>query len=232
MASMYEMLMQLPVFQGVSSDQMTHILEVTRFEFKTFREGEVICNSGDYCRGVTFLLSGRLKMVTPVFNNRMHITQVFEAPYTFSMHHLFGADLNAHSTLKAHSDRTGVMLLPKTDFLRLMHENEVPLINVMNMLCTRAQKQHRAIDFSGQNDPVLRLASWILAFTDKGARQVSVEATTRDWCEMLGLDEPAFWRCVAAMEGQHIIEAVNGRLKLLDRYALRRLVSAKTEQNQ
>lgn len=230
MSSMYDILMQLPVFQGISQPQMTHILEVSKFDFKTFRQGDTICNSGDYCPGVTFLLSGSVTLRTPVFNNRMVITQVFEAPYTFSLHHLFGADTAAHSTMTAHSYKAGVMLLPKQDLLRVLRENEIPLINVMNMLCTRAQKQHKAIDFSGENDPILRLASWILAFTERAAKEVVVEAATEEWCEMLNLDEASFWRCVAVLEGLHCVEAVRGQLKLLDRYALRNLVRTKSVQ--
>ena len=47
---------------------------------------------------------------------------------------------------------------------------------------------------------------------------------------MMQLDKPSFWRCVASMEGQHILETENGRLKLLDRYGLKSLVSNKTAQ--
>lgn len=227
---MYDVLKQLPVFQGISTDQMTRILEIIPFDFRTFRAGEVICTGGDPVPGATFLLSGNVTLETPVFNHRVTISQVFQAPYTFSLHHLFGAETKARSTMRAQSDRTGLMLLQKVDFLRVMQESEIALINVMNMLCTRAQKQHKAIDFSGVNDPVLRLASWILAFTERSAVEVWAEAEEKDWCEMLQLDVPSFWRCVATLEGHGVVESVNGRLKLLDRYGLRSLVNSKTVQ--
>ena len=57
---MYDLLMQLPMFQGVSVDQMTHILEVIPFDFRTYKVGEVILSGGDSCPGTTFLLSGRV----------------------------------------------------------------------------------------------------------------------------------------------------------------------------
>jgi len=228
--SMYDLLMQLPVFQGISTEQMTHILEVIPFDFRVFNKGDVICNGGDVVIGATFLLSGRVELETPIFNHRVKITQLFDAPYTFSLHHLFGADITARSTMRAAANKTGLMVLHKTDFLRIMHENEIALINVMNMLCTRAQKQHKAIDFSGVNDPVLKLSSWILAFTERSATEVCAEANEADWCDMLQLDSPAFWRCVATLEGQKVVESENGRLKLLDRYGLRSIVHNKTVQ--
>jgi len=229
-SSMYDVLKQLPVFQGISTDQMTRILEIIPFDFRSFNAGDVICTGGDHVPGATFLLSGQVMLETPIFNHRVTITQVFEAPYTFSLHHLFGAETAARSTMRAKNDRTGLMLVQKVDFLRIMQENEIALINVMNMLCTRAQKQHKAIDFSGVNDPVLRLASWILAFTERSAVEVWADAEECDWCEMLQLDKPSLWRCVAALEGHGVVESVNGRLKLLDRYGLRSLVNNKSVQ--
>ena len=228
MTTMYDQLMQLPLFQGLSNKQMTHILEVIPFEFRTFRQDEVISLRGMECRGVTFLLSGSIRVETPIFNQRVKITQVFETPYNFSLHHLFGADIRAHSTMYAASPKTGIMLLRKADFLRILNENEVTLINTLNMLCTRAQKQHKAIDFSGETDPILKLASWILAFTERSAKEATFVATEHDWSEMLQLDIPSFWRCVAVLEGQHMLESYGGTLKLLDRYALRTLVGTKT----
>lgn len=230
MSSMYDLLMQLPVFQGIGRDEMTHILEVIPFEFQSFKKGDVICRGGEPCLGVTFLLSGRLRLVTPIFNRRVSITQLFEGPHTFSLHHMFGADMTAHSTMIADADRTGVMILHKADFLRILQEHQIALVNALNMLCTRAQKQHKAIDFSGETDPVLRLSSWILAFTERAAVEAVFEAEESDWCDMLQLDKPAFWRCVATLEGQHLLESRRGRLKLLDRYGLRSFVRTKTAQ--
>ena len=84
MATMYDLLMQLPVFQGISVEHMTHILEVIPFDFRTHKVGEIILSGGDLCPGTTFLLSGRVRLETPVFNHRVKITQLFDAPYTFS----------------------------------------------------------------------------------------------------------------------------------------------------
>jgi len=230
MATMYDLLMQLPVFQGISVEQMTHILEVIPFDFRTYKDEDVIITGGDICPGTYFLLSGRVRLETPVFNHRVLITQMFDAPYTFSLHHLFGAETHVHSTMTSVTDKTGIMILKKKDFLRILRENEISLINTLNMLCTKAQKQHKAIDFSGENDPVLKLASWMLAFTERSAKEVVIEAKESDWCDMMQLDKPSFWRCVASMEGQRILESENGRLKLLDRYGLKSLVGSKTAQ--
>lgn len=227
---MYDLLMQLPLFQGIGTADLTHILEVIPFEFRTFKNGEVIIEGGDTIEGVTFLLSGSVRLHTPICNSRMNVEQVYEAPYTFSLHHLFGADTKACSMMITETDKAGIMLLRKGDFLRILQENKVALINAMNILSTRAQKQRRGVDFQGESDPVLRLMTWMLTFSDHAAVETTFDAEEEDWCDMLQIDKQTFWRCVAKLEGQHLLDTHGCRLKLLDRYALRTMLRNKTTQ--
>lgn len=228
--TMYELLMQLPVFQGISSVQLTSIIEKIPFSFSQFDAGQIIMNEGEECSAMTFVLSGTVRSITPTFGHKVHIQQDFEGPYTLPFYNLFGAETHVHDTLQAVT-RTGVMQLEKSNVLKVVQQNPILLINVMNMLCTNAQKQHKAMDFSGESDPVLRLASWMLAFTERNAGNIVIDAELSDWCDLLQVDETSFWRCVATLEGQHIIETDGKKLKLLDRYSLKTFIGHKTAQN-
>lgn len=228
--TMYELLMQLPVFQGISNEQLTTIIEKIPFSFNQYEPGEVIMNQGDDCSAMTFVLSGTVRTITPTFGHKVQIQQEFEGPYTLPFYNLFGAETHLHDMLIA-VNKVGIMELDKSNFLRVLQHNPILLINVMNMLCTHAQKQHKAMDFSGESDPVLRLASWMLAFTERKAENIIVDAATEDWCDLLQVDETSYWRCVASLEGQHIVEVEGTRLKLIDRYGLRTFVGRKTAQN-
>ena len=226
---MYELLMQLPVFQGVSTEQLTGIIEKIPFSFSQYEPGEMIMMKGEECSSMTFILSGTVRTETPTFGNKVKIFQEFEGPYTMPFYNLFGAETHLHDTLVAVS-RVGVMQLDKTNVLNVLQQNPILLINSMNMLCTNAQKQHKAMDFSGENDPVMRLASWMLAFTERKAQNITIEAETSDWCDLLQVDDSSFWRCVAVFEGQQIVEVEGKTIKLLDRYGLKSYIASKTAQ--
>lgn len=227
--TMYDVLMQLPVFLGISSTQFTEILEKIPFQFEQYENNEVILRSGELCENVTFVLSGTVRMTTPTFGERVHVIQDFQAPYTLPFYNLFGANTLLHDTVVS-MGHTGIMRLDKQNFLRVLQQNKILLVNVLNMLSTHAQKQHKAMDFSGESDPVLRLSSWMLALTERAATGITMRATAEDWCSMLQLDEQSFWRCVATLEGQKVVESERGSLKLLDRYGLRTFVGQKTAQ--
>ena len=224
---MYDLMLQLPLFQGISRDQLTAILEKTPFLFKRYRDGEVIRKAGAPCSSIIFVLSGEVRLLTPTFGGRMTIVQDFYAPHTMPFSNLFGAELTSRSTLYSIDRTTGVMMLDKPHFLRLMQQNTVLLVAVLNMLSTTAQKQLQALDFSSENDEVLRLASWLLAYTDRRSHRIFLDAKITDWCNMLHLDQAAFWRSVTALESTGSIEVANGKLKLLDRYGLHSFVVQK-----
>lgn len=227
MNKMYDLMLQLPIFQGLSYEQLTGIVEKIPFSFSKYAPLGKIHEAGDACDTVTFVLGGTVRQTTPTFGGRIHIIQDFEGPHTLSFYYLFGAETHYISDLVA-VENTGIMQVEKSQFLKMLQQNNIMLVNVMNMLSTHAQKQHVAMEFTGQDDPVLRLASWLLAFTDRKAARIVVEAAEDAWMSLLRLDANSFWRCVAILEGRGCVEMEKGNLKLTDRYALRRFVGEKT----
>ncbi len=227
MYSMYEILLQLPIFQGLSYAQLTEIIEKIPFSFSRFTPGQDIHGAGELCDKVMFVLSGTVRQTTPTYGGRIQIVQDFQGPYTLSFYNLFGAETHSISDLKALT-LVGLMQVEKVHFLQMLQHNRVMLVNVLNMLSTHAQKQHVAMEFTGQEDPILRLASWLLAFTDRKSATTAVIAQSDVWQSLLRLDETSFQRCVAVLEGRGCVEMEGTILKLIDRYALRRFVGEKT----
>ncbi|MBQ0056150.1 MAG: Crp/Fnr family transcriptional regulator [Bacteroidales bacterium] len=227
--SMYDKMLQLPIFMGLSNNQLTAIIEKIPFSFERFNAGDVILEAGRQCDSVTFILNGDVRLVTPTFAGRMFIAQDFSGPHTMPFYYMFGAETRHFSELRAVT-QAGVMQVEKMRFMEMLQLNDIMLLNVMNMLSTHAQKQHLAMDFSGESDPVLRLSSWMLAFTDRTATNILIEAREPDWCDMLQLSPSDFWRCVSMLENRGCLEVSEGKLKLTDRYALRRFVGEKSGQ--
>lgn len=222
----FDIFLQLPVFQGMSSEQLTAVLEKTPFEFKKYREGDIIVEHGDMCNHLIFVLNGTVQKRIPAFDGRIVISEEFQAPHTLPFYYLFGAQPTSPSRLVARGD-VGIMELDKHYFLLLLRENEIPLVNALNMLSTHAQKQHLAMDFIGKDDGLDRLSSWLLAYTDRHGQNIRIQASEDDWCQLLHVSSKDFWRYVAILEGKKIVEFEGQTLKLLDRYALRGIVNSK-----
>ena len=46
---MYENLLSLPYFQGMSKDDITRILDKVTFDFVKYNDGEIICHKNESC---------------------------------------------------------------------------------------------------------------------------------------------------------------------------------------
>lgn len=58
MDSMYDVLLQLPLFQGVSRAKISELIEKTKFHFLKYKSGEQIVSKGEECTHLKFLISG------------------------------------------------------------------------------------------------------------------------------------------------------------------------------
>ena len=71
MNSMYQQLMQLPLFQGVSAEKITALVEKLPFHFLKYRNGEQVFAAGDPCTHIKFIVSGQVRLETAFSNLRV-----------------------------------------------------------------------------------------------------------------------------------------------------------------
>ena len=92
MDSMYDVLLQLPIFQGVSRNKISELIEKMRFHFLKYPDGEKIVTSGEECNHLKFLISGEIKSELITQNEKMKISEKLQAPNVIAPEHLFGRD--------------------------------------------------------------------------------------------------------------------------------------------
>ena len=90
MNSMYEILMELPLFKGVSRYKLSEIVGTTKFHFLKYLADETVVNAGDPCTHIVFIISGKLRVTIANSNNRFKVSQTLEAPNVLSPEFLFG----------------------------------------------------------------------------------------------------------------------------------------------
>ena len=71
MNSMYEILMDLPLFQGVSHSKISELIEKIKFHFLKYLNGEQFIASGDVCSQLRFIISGKARI--EIFNRNKRI---------------------------------------------------------------------------------------------------------------------------------------------------------------
>lgn len=89
MNSMYQQLMQLPLFQGVSTDKITALVEKLPFHFLKYRNAEQVLEAGDPCTHIKFIVSGKVRVEIPFTHLKVSVLQTLASPHVLAAEYLF-----------------------------------------------------------------------------------------------------------------------------------------------
>lgn len=132
----------LPLFQGMSRDDLEHVASHTPFFFARYNKNKPLIQDGDACQRLHFLIRGSLVATHYSDNHTYSLSETVNAPEVLQIEHLFG--LHQHYS-RSFFTRTDCMLvsLDKADVVRLADEYLIFRLNLLNMLSTRCQRVAR-----------------------------------------------------------------------------------------
>lgn len=141
---MYESLLRLPYFQGMSKDEITSILDKVAFDFQKPSDGEVICQEGERCNKFIILTNGEVLSTAVAPDGTYSLTEEIEAPYAIEPYSLFGKDTTFKRRYTAKGNCT-ILVIDKQYLFSEFTKYEIFTINFLNLISRRAQIQSYAI---------------------------------------------------------------------------------------
>ncbi|WP_321332823.1 Crp/Fnr family transcriptional regulator [uncultured Bacteroides sp.] len=138
METMYDTLLQLPLFQGLCHEDFTNILEKVKLHFTKHRMGETIVNSGEVCDKLIFLLKGEIMSLSSPEECNFTYTEYFEAPYLIEAYSLFGMRVHYTSSYVARTE-VQTISISKSFVLSELFKYDIFRLNYMNIISNRAQ---------------------------------------------------------------------------------------------
>ena len=117
--SMYENLMTLPIFKGVSYSRLSEIVGNTRLAFLKYLPGESMLDAGQPCTHIKFVISGHVRMTIRNDSDRVRVSQTLSAPAVISPDFLFGRNTQYPATATA-IDTVSIMQIEKKDLIPLL----------------------------------------------------------------------------------------------------------------
>ncbi len=87
---MYESLLKLPYFQGMSKDELTSILDKVKFDFSRHTDGEPILSYNQNCDNFVILIQGKVESERHITEKNYTLYETLEAPYAIEPGSLFG----------------------------------------------------------------------------------------------------------------------------------------------
>lgn len=134
------MIMNLPLFKGLSHEQVSAFLEKTHVDFKKYENGDTIVDYSDRVGTIKCVISGKVSVLHRLGRNgSLRVVEVLEAGNVIGADRLFGMDTEYGSMIKAMGD-VSVMEFSKEQYFGLLTTGNIFLLNYLNYLSLRAQK--------------------------------------------------------------------------------------------
>jgi CRP-like cAMP-binding protein len=204
MENIFDKLLHLPLFQGVSQERLQETVEKVPFHFLKFRKGEKILSCGDECTHVRFIVSGRVNLEYESKVLKFKISHELEAPEVIAPDYLFGLDTSYPFNVKA-IDNCGILQLAKQDYVAMLRTDNVFLFNILNYLSRNSQVRKSQLLNLGNASVQERLVMLVSAFTSQRSQNITMTFRQRDLCRLLGARRPALVSAISALKDNGLI---------------------------
>ncbi len=215
MNSMYQQLMQLPLFQGVSAEKITALVEKLPFHFLKYRNGEQVCAVGDTCTHIKFVVSGQVRLETPFNALRVVMLQTVSNPHVLAPEYLFGKNTTYPYTVIS-DGACGILQLRKSDYIKMINSDKVFLFNILNYLSSGSQRYMTSPLNIKDGSVAERLASIVETLAMPGAMDVSFRYKQKDLCALLGTQRTTLVAMLNRLSDQDILDYDSSEMKILD----------------
>lgn len=170
MNTMYNILLELPFFQGLCHEDITSILEKITLDFKDFNENQLIAQKGSEANQLIFVMDGRIKKESSTLNGKLTMEEIIRPPYVIEPQALFGWNTTFFSNYNTHSP-VKLLIISKKALRNELFNYEVFKLNFLNYICYQNQKlNQQQWDLENQNIEE-RLLSVFWSLSDRNSLQ-------------------------------------------------------------
>jgi CRP-like cAMP-binding protein len=215
----YSLLSNSPLFKGIYPDEIEKILQNIPHNVKKFHSGSVICLSGEDINSLMIVISGVVKGEMVDYSGRVIKIEDIPAPGALAPAFIFG-NRNSFPVNVIAVSSAELLLIGKTDFLKLLMINDIILVNFLDIISNRSQFLSEKIKFLNFKTIKGKLAHFILQKAGSDQSFVKLGMTQNDLAEFFGVARPSVARALRELEEGGFIEAKGKNIKIINKEGL------------
>ena len=136
---MYDTLLSLPLFQGMSQTDFNSLLQKIRLDFIRYEDGDVIIEKGNRCGSLAFLINGTVESSRSGIDGNFTFSEHIEAPFLIEPYSMFGRAGSYQRTYTAIGSCSFLMVDKQYIYTELGKYN-ICRMNLLNILSGRVQQ--------------------------------------------------------------------------------------------
>lgn len=202
MHSMYETLMDLPLFKGIGETQVSMLLEKTSMEFLNFKDGQKIASPEMTVKTVDFILSGHVKSVYRLQHFEIIIEEYCGKGGMPAITHLFGMDTRYGAEVVA-VGKTSILRIDKGHYINTLMSDRIYLMNFANCLSAAAQTA-QSFMLKQEGNAVSRMIFGLAySIANRNIETIKIKATDQELARYCNVTEKELedWKVQAQMQG-------------------------------
>lgn len=225
MDSMFERLLTLPLFRGVTQERMSEIVGKNKFHFLKYLPGNTFISAGERCTHLKFMLAGAARVTISNDSGRFKVSQTLTAPDVVFPDFLFGIATTYPCSAEA-LEPVNILQVDKNDYLNILTSDSVFMFNYLNYLSTNAQKTIDGVMSITMGSIEERLALWVVCLTQANATDITLECKARDLCGVFGVQRSSFNAAMQRLEDDGFIKFANNEIYIVSRHAMAQMLNA------
>lgn len=141
---MYENLLCLPYFQGMSKDDITAILDKVKLEFTNYGDKETIRGQGAECDKFIMLIKGTITATATAPDGSYTVEEEHTAPYAIEPYSMFGYT-TAYTRKYSSCGASTTLSVEKNYFFSEFFKQSIFTLNLLNLISRRSQRLANAV---------------------------------------------------------------------------------------
>jgi CRP/FNR family transcriptional regulator, dissimilatory nitrate respiration regulator len=215
----YSLLADALLFKGLTVANIEAILSEVPVRIKKFHEGSLISHSGEPVNSLIIVITGVVKGEMVDYAGRVIKIEDIPAPGALAAAFMFGTRNSFPVNVIAVTDGE-MLLIDRSDFLKLLMRNNLILINFLDMISNRSQFLSEKIKFLNFKTIKGKLAHYILQKAGKEKSSVIFEMTQNELADFFGVARPSVGRAIGELEEGGYIIAKGKNIAIIDKEGL------------
>lgn len=215
----FNQLSKAPLFNGLSAEETETILKSVPNRIKIFQAGSLISQSGEQINSLIIVIRGVVKGEMVDYTGRVIKIEDIPAPGALASAFIFGSRNRFPVNVLAVTDGE-LLMIEKSDFLKLLMLNHIILVNFLNMISNRSQFLSEKIKFLNFKTIKSKLAHYILEKSGNDKSSVIMELTQSDLADFFGVARPSLARALGNLAEEGFLEVKGKNIKIIDKKGL------------
>lgn len=174
--TMFERLLQLPLFQGLTSYELSEVMAHVRLNFVNYHAGDEIVAQDDPCKSLIYIISGEVCSEYRDAEHRLVLKEALPKIGVIEPYSMFGMFQKYSRTYAFSTDGITLSIDKQVMLQRLMASNIVK-INLLNIVCNRYQQVSNIFRNHSEKTIKDKIVKFILSHssTSRGYKEIKIK---------------------------------------------------------